>query len=96
MAAVKCPRGAAPRPQFFTVHCWYEVLDGDRGEWRGEERHAGSDRRAYFRQWDKLVGFLEQVLAESEPAAGRDGPDRGPDPATGRSGCKEGPACLRD
>ena len=59
-------RDAAPRPQIFTVRLWYEVLDGGCGEWRGEVRHAGSDRRAYFRQWDKLVAFLEQVLAESE------------------------------
>lgn len=67
-----------PRPQFFTVRLWYEVLDGGRGEWRGEVRHAGSDRRAYFRQWDKLVGFLEQVLADSERARpGRSARDGG-------------------
>ena len=66
----------APRPQIFTIRLWYEVLDGGAGEWRGEVRHAGSDRHAYFREWDKLVHFLQQSVAEGERAA--PGPQRGP------------------
>lgn len=65
-----------PRPQVFIVRCWYEVLDHGRGEWRCEVRHVASERHVYFREWDKLVAFLQQVLADSERATARDGPER--------------------
>jgi hypothetical protein len=72
----RLPHDARPaiRSQFFTVRCWYEAFDGGRGEWRGEVRHSATDRRAYFREWDKLVGFLQQVLEESQRGAGPEGP----------------------
>ena len=75
---MQCDRDTTPRPQIFTVRLWYEALDGGRGEWRGEVRHADSDRHAYFREWDKLVGFLQQVVAESERGAAGPGARRGP------------------
>lgn len=58
-----CPN--RPGPQIFILRCWYEELGGGRGEWRGEVRHAGTERCAYFRQMDKLVAFLEAVLAQA-------------------------------
>ncbi len=78
VGAVAGDRAPVPRPQIFTVRLWYEVLDAGRGEWRGEVRHADGMRRAYFREWDRLVGFVQQVLADSERAAAVPGPRRGP------------------
>lgn len=69
------PSATVPAPQVFLLRFWFEVLDPQgQGEWRGEVRLADGKRHAYFREWDKLTGFLEQVLAASERAAREGGP----------------------
>jgi hypothetical protein len=38
---------------------WQEELGSDQWELRGKVQHLHSGEAAYFRDWERLIGFLE-------------------------------------
>ncbi len=52
------------RSELFTVRLWREQL-GDRWEWRGKVQHVMSGETRYFRDWQALLAFLQEVRAEA-------------------------------
>jgi hypothetical protein len=61
---------SAYETELFTVRLWREVLN-DHSEWRGKVLHGRSHRERYFREWETLIGFLQEILSDegsqSEP-----------------------------
>jgi hypothetical protein len=49
--------------ELFTVRMWRELID-DHIEWRGKVLHSGSRKKCYFREWEALAAFIQQVLAD--------------------------------
>ena len=59
-----------PRQHVFTIRVWVEALDQEHSEWRGRVEYLSSERQsAYFRSWDSLISFLEEVLSNNESDA---------------------------
>lgn len=54
------------RPQLFTVRVWQEDLGEGRVEWRGKVQHVASGEAHYFRDWETLIEYLQDVLENSE------------------------------
>ena len=48
--------------QVFAVRLWSENLGRGRREWRGQVRHVPSGETRYFREWEALAEFLDEML----------------------------------
>lgn len=55
-----------PRSHLFTVQLWQEELGQGQTEWRGKAQHVSSGQVHYFREWPKLILFLQTMLSNSE------------------------------
>ena len=55
-----------PRSHLFTVQLWQEELGQGQTEWRGKAQHVSSGQVHYFREWQKLILFLEEMLSTPE------------------------------
>ena len=55
-----------PRSHLFTVQLWQEELGQGQTEWRGKAQHVSSGNVHYFREWPKLILFLQTMLSTSE------------------------------
>src|SRR6266487_1588393 len=56
-----------PRSHLFTVQLWQEELSKGQTEWRGKAQHLSSGQVHYFREWPKLILFLQTMLSTLEP-----------------------------
>lgn len=50
------------RSHLFTLRIWSESLGQGQAEWRGQVRHVTSGQTRYFREWPKLLAFLQETL----------------------------------
>jgi hypothetical protein len=41
---------------------WPEALGEGQTEWRGQVRHVTSAETHYFREWAKLVAYVQEML----------------------------------
>jgi hypothetical protein len=57
--------------ELFTVRVWREALN-DHYEWRGKVQHSGSGKSRYFRNWQTLVEFIQDVLPNTRISEGQD------------------------
>jgi hypothetical protein len=55
-----------PRSHLFTVQDWQEELGQGQTEWRGKAQHVSSGQGYYFREWPKLILFLQEMLSIPE------------------------------
>ena len=55
-----------PRSHLFTVQLWQEELSKGQTEWRGKAQHVSSGQVRYFRDWPKLILFLQAMLSTPE------------------------------
>jgi hypothetical protein len=56
-----------PRSHLFTVQLWQEELGQGQTEWRSKAQHVSSGQVHYFREWPKLILFLQTMLSTPEP-----------------------------
>jgi len=56
-----------PRSHLFTVQLWQEELSKGQTEWRGKAQHVSSGQVHYFREWSKLILFLQAMLPTPNP-----------------------------
>jgi hypothetical protein len=56
-----------PRSHLFTVQLWQEELGQGQTGWRGKVHHVSSGHVRYFREWPKLIHFLQAMLSTPEP-----------------------------
>lgn len=52
----------SPRSHLFLIRIWSEDLSEDRLEWRGQVQHVTSGQSRYFRDWQTLVTYLQDML----------------------------------
>ena len=50
------------RTHLFTMRMWAEVLGDGQIEWRGKVQHVLSGEARYFRAWDTLITYLQDML----------------------------------
>jgi hypothetical protein len=50
------------KSQLFTVRMWPEPLGTGQIEWRGKVDHVTSGEGYAFRDWDRLIVYLEKML----------------------------------
>ena len=62
----------SPRSYLFTVRLWYEDLGQGQGEWRGKGEHVASKEACYFRDWQRLIAFFQEVLSPGNLLAERE------------------------
>ena len=46
----------------FTLRLWPEALGDRQIEWRGKVQHILSGEARYFRDWDTLITYLQDML----------------------------------
>jgi hypothetical protein len=65
------PDGARPgyRTELFTIRMWREALN-DHFEWRGKILHSSSHKACYFRNWEALNAFIEEILSDKNKMVG--------------------------
>jgi hypothetical protein len=56
-----------PHTHLFTVRLWLEELGDGQTEWRGQVQHVVSGEIQYFRNWQTLVTFLQEMLPKTGP-----------------------------
>lgn len=49
--------------ELFTVRLWQEALNEKQTEWRGKIQHIGSGEVRYFRDWSKMMEFINTTLS---------------------------------
>jgi hypothetical protein len=57
-------------PQLFTLRIWLEDLGEGRFERRGKVEHLASGQVCYFRDWQKLIDFLQEFLTLPDTEGG--------------------------
>ena len=50
--------------ELFTVRLWQEMLNEKQTEWRGKIQHIGSGEVCYFRDWSKMMKFIDTTLSD--------------------------------
>lgn len=50
----------------FTLRIWLEELGDGQSEWRTQVQHVSSGEVQYFRDWQRLVAWLAQMLSQPE------------------------------
>jgi hypothetical protein len=55
---------ALSAPQLFSLRIWMEDLGTGRFERRGRVEHLASGQLCYFRDWQRLIDFLQEVLPD--------------------------------
>jgi hypothetical protein len=53
---------ASSGSHLFTLRVWLEDLGGGQSEWRGKVQHVLSGEARYFRDWDTLITYLQDML----------------------------------
>ena len=56
-----------PRSHLFTVQLWQEELSKGQTEWRGKVHHVSSGHVRFFRDWPRLILFLQAMLSTPDP-----------------------------
>ncbi len=51
-----------PSSHLFTLRLWREDLGGGQTDWRGKIQHVRSGEARYFRDWQTLETFVEELL----------------------------------
>ncbi len=64
--------------EIFTIKFWKEILDNQRGEWRGRVQHLSSGQSRYFKDSNKLIEFISDRLSGSGEGEQLSQPDPGP------------------
>jgi hypothetical protein len=54
------------RSHLFTIQLWQEELGQGQTECRGKVQHVSSGKVHYFREWPKLILFLQTIVSTSE------------------------------
>jgi len=49
--------------ELFTVRLWQEIINEKQTEWRGKIQHVGSGEVCYFRDWSKMMKFIDTTLS---------------------------------
>jgi hypothetical protein len=57
----------SPRSHLFTIHLWQEEMSQEQSEWRGKVHHVTGGQVRYFRDWQKLIVFLQEMLPTPAP-----------------------------
>lgn len=52
----------APSSHLFMLRMWPEDLGGGQTDWRGSVQHVTTGEVRYFRDWQTLEGFVEELL----------------------------------
>ena len=56
------------RTHLFTLRMWPEALGNGQIEWRGKVQHVLSGQAHYFRDWDALIAYLQDMLPPDDRA----------------------------
>ncbi len=56
-----------PKSHLFTVRVWIEESGNNQSEIRTEVKHVLSGETRYFRDWSKMIAFMETRLSEVTP-----------------------------
>ncbi len=56
------------RTHLFTLRMWPEALGDGQIEWRGKVQHVLSGQAHYFRDWDALIAYLQDMLPPDDRA----------------------------
>ncbi len=56
------------RTYLFTLRMWAETLGDGQIEWRGKVQHVLSGQAHYFRDWDALIAYLQDMLPPDDKA----------------------------
>ncbi len=56
------------RTHLFTLRMWPEALGDRQIEWRGKVQHVLSGQTRYFRDWDTLIAYLQDMLPPDDKA----------------------------
>jgi len=56
------------RTHLFTLRLWAEALGDGQIEWRGKVQHVLSGQTRYFRDWDALIAYLQDMLPPDDRA----------------------------
>ena len=56
------------RTHLFTLRMWPEALGDGQIEWRGKVQHVLSGQAHYFRDWDALIVYLQDMLPPDDRA----------------------------
>lgn len=49
----------------FVLRLWQEELGDGQSEWRGQVQQVSSGEARYFRDWQKLIACLVDMLSDS-------------------------------
>ena len=52
-----------PRTRLFMVRVWQEDLGEGKNEWRGKVQCVSRGEVRYFREWQTLITYLQNMLA---------------------------------
>ena len=58
------PREFHSHSELFTVRLWRQDQGEGRVEWRGKVQHVLSGEMRYFRDWQVLLAFIQEVRTE--------------------------------
>ena len=56
------------RTHLFTLRMWPEALGDGQIEWRGKVQHVLSGQTRYFRDWEALIAYLQDMLPPDDRA----------------------------
>ena len=56
------------RTHLFTLRLWAEALGDGQIEWRGKVQHVLSGQTRYFRDWEALIAYLQDMLPPDDRA----------------------------
>ncbi len=56
------------RTHLITLRMWPEALGDGQIEWRGKVQHVLSGQTRYFRDWDTLIAYLQDMLPPDSEA----------------------------
>jgi len=56
------------RTHLITLRMWAEELGDGQIEWRGKVQHVLSGQTRYFRDWEALIAYLQDMLPPDDRA----------------------------
>ena len=56
-----------PSAHAFMLRLWLEDIGGGRSDWRGRVQHVNSGEVRYFRDWQTLQTFVENLVDQKNP-----------------------------
>ncbi len=54
----------SPPAVILTLRLWYEPLDDNRSEWRGEVKQLASGEVRYFRRWEEIALLVPEMIGD--------------------------------